>query len=591
MRVATVLRYSWRLLAFLRPFKGRVLLAVLLGTMTIASSIGLLATSAWLISAAALETSLANLGVAIVGVRFFGISRGVFRYAERLISHSVTFRLLAQLRVWFYAALEPLAPARLMGYQSGDLLGRIVTDIGVLENFYVRVVAPPLIALVVGAGAIALLLYFDILLALALAVFLLLAGLVLPGLALWSTRGPGRRLVDRRVALQTGLVDGIQGMADLQAYGQTARVRGQIQKESRALMQEEERMAWLGGLYGALNLLLGNLAMVTVLLLAIPMVGAGQLEGVNLAVVTLAALAAFEAVQPLPLAAQQLEGSVQAARRLFEILDAEPAIPEPEITRALQPDHVALSVQGLRFRYGPDEPWALDGIDFSLNPGRRLAIVGPSGAGKSTLVNVLLHFWPYQEGQVLLNGWPMVDWAPEDVRRLYGIAAQDSHVFNATVRDNIRIADPQASAEAILAAAAQAQLKDVVAGLPEGYETVVGELGQALSGGQRQRLILARAMLPDPPVLVLDEPTANLDPLTERAVLQTVFGLARGRALLLITHRLVGMDAMDEILVMDKGQIVQRGRHDDLVRQDGLYRRLWQLQNRHILNEPAPAID
>jgi len=451
-------------------------------------------------------------------------------------------------------------------------------------------VAPPLIAIVVGIGAVALLLYFDLMLAVALAIFLLLAGLVLPGLALWSSRGPGARLDASRVALQMRLVDGIQGMADLQAYGQAGRVRQQVEAGSRALRQEEERLAWLGGLYGALNLLMGNLAMVAVLALAIPMVGAGQLEGVNLAVVTLAALAAFEAVQPLPLAAQQLESSVQAARRLFEILDAERPIAEPERALSVQPEKLALTVKGLRFRYGPAEPWALDGIDFSLSSGRRLAIVGPSGAGKSTLLNVLLRFWPYQEGQILLNGWPLGDWNPEDVRALLGVAAQDSHVFNASVRDNIRIADPRASQDAIRAAAAQAQLEEVIARLPEGDETVVGELGQALSGGQRQRLVLARAILRDPAVLVLDEPTANLDPLTERAVLQTVFGLARGRALLLITHRLVGMAAMDEILVMDHGRIVQRGRHEQLVKREGLYRRLWRLQHRDLLTEPAATI-
>lgn len=574
-----------RLLGFLFPVKGWVALSVLLGALTVASGIGLLATSAWLISAAALQPSIAELSVAIVGVRFFGISRGVFRYLERLSSHNTTFRLLAQLRVWFYRSLEPLAPARLQEARSGDLLGRIISDVDALEDFYVRAVAPPLVAVVVGSAMFLFLAGFALRLALVLASFLALAGLALPLLVVRLSRRPGRQIVDQRAALQTNLVDALVGMADLQAYGQAGRMMAQIEAGSRRLAELERRMARIGGLHSGLSLLLANLALWSVLALAIPLVEQGRLAGLNLAALALATLATFEAVQPLPVAAQQLATSLQAAGRLFHFLDASPALSDPPAPAVLS-GPPSLSVQGLRFRYGPREPWALDGLSFDLPAGRRLAIVGPSGAGKSTLANILLRFWDFQEGRVVLAGRPIGDYGQADVRGLFGFVAQDSHIFNAPIGDNIRIAHPPAGPEEIVAAARQAQLDDFVASLPEGYETGVGQLGMQLSGGQRQRLVIARAAVRRPPILLLDEPTANLDPLTEAGVLATLLALAKGRSLLLITHRLVALEQMDEILVLDAGRVAERGTHTELMSQAGLYRRLWDLQHRPLAPRP-----
>jgi len=550
-----------RLLQLVAPFTGWMLIAVLSGAATVGSGIGLMATAAWIIASAALHPSIADLQVAIVGVRFFGIARGVFRYLERYVSHQVTFRLLARLRVWFYTAIEPLAPARLMQYRSGDLLARIVADIETLENLYVRGIAPPIVAVLIGA---LMWVFMDSLaqpLALALLALMIAVGVGVSALTLQLSRAAGQRRVTARGELNATLVDSIQGAAELVAFGQEAAWLERARSQSRALVKAQARIAWVGGLHGALGNLAVSLAALAVLVIAIPLVNTAQIPGVYLATLVLAAMASLEAVLPLPLAAQHLGSSLEAARRLFEIVDVSPAVPhslaEPT-TREWRPGSYDLRVENLRFRYGPDEPSALDGIGFALSQGKRLAIVGPSGAGKSTLVNLLLRFWDFEEGAITLGGRDVRAYDPDELRSLMGVVSQNTYLFNATIRDNLLIAKPQATQAELEQAVRRAQLEPFIQSLPQGYDTWVGEQGLRLSGGERQRLAIARALVKDAPILILDEPTANLDTLTEREVMQSIRSLMEGRTTLLITHRLVGLDDADEILVLQAGRVVRR---------------------------------
>ncbi|MRR30028.1 ATP-binding cassette domain-containing protein, partial [bacterium] len=318
-----------RLLAFLRGAWGWVALSVLLGVLTVGSNVGLMATSSYLISAAALHPDLSTLQIAIVGVRFFGISRGVFRYAERLVSHDVTFRLLARLRTWFYRALEPLAPARLMQYRAGDLLNRIIADVQTLENFYVRVVSPPMVAVLIAAGMTFFFSRFDAILAWVYLGFMLLLGIGVPLLSSTLSHNTGADLVTRRAELQTRLVDGIQGLADLLAFGRGVDYRLRLMEDGAAYGRVQRKLAALTGIHTGLTVLLVNLGMLTVLALSIPLVSSGALDGVVLAVLALAALSGFEAVMPLPLAAQTMSASMESAKRLFEVVDAPTIIREP----------------------------------------------------------------------------------------------------------------------------------------------------------------------------------------------------------------------------------------------------------------------
>ena len=576
------------LLSFLTGSWKWVALSVLLGALTIGANISLMGTSAWLISTAALHPSVAELQVAIVGVRFFGISRGVFRYLERLVSHDVTFQLLSRLRAWFYEKLEPLAPARLMDYHTGDLLARIVGDVETLENFYVRVVSPPLVALIIGTGTAVYLASFYPLLAAVLIGFFLSLGLLLPLSSLFLSRKPGKAIITLRADLNTHLVDGIQGLADILAFGHAYNHARKIALISQDFGQTQKRMARISGLHSALTVLLTNLGMWTVLVLTIPLVSDGRLAGVMLGTLTLLTLASFEAVMPLPLAAQMWESVQAATGRLFEIVDAQPTIVESKEKKieisADKESLPSLEFSNLSFSYPNQTVPALQDISFKLESGNSLAIVGPSGGGKTTLISLLLRFWEYSLGDIRLGGESLHELEQDEVRGRCAAVPQISYFFNASIRDNLRLARPSASAEEIVRAAQQAQIHNFIMGLPKRYDTFIGEQGLRLSGGERQRLAITRALLKDAPILILDEPTANLDPLTEKHVLATLFGIMQDKTTLLITHRLIGLENLDKILVIERGEIIECGTQAQLLERGGLFRQLWDMQNRILSN-------
>ena len=578
----------FRLLFFLNGSWSRVALSVLLSTLTIGSSVALIGTSAWLISTAGLHPSVADLGVSVVGVRFFGITRGLFRYLERLVSHNVTFRLLARLRVWFYERLEPLAPARLMEYKSGDLLARVIGDVETLENFYVRVISPSLTAILIGLTVALFFAAFYLPIAFVLILFFLILGLILPVLSQIAGHGPGGQLIAQRADIQSQLVDGIQGIADLLAFGRGSDRLVQVSNIGKIYGETQKQMARINGVHSALGTLFTNLGVWLVLLLVIPQVTAGNIQGVMLGTFALMTLASFEAVTPLPLASQMWNASREAARRLFEVVDAEPAVKETGEKRRATHLPSSLQVSNLSFAYPNQSVPALQNVTFTVSEGQSIAIIGPSGAGKSTLANLLLRFWDYESGEIRLGGSSIKDLGQDEVRRQFALVSQNNYFFNTTIRENLRLARRSIRQEEIEAAARAAQIHEFILSLPKSYDTLIGEQGLRLSGGERQRLAIARALLKDSPLLLLDEPTANLDPQTEQQVLETLFTTMRNKTSLLITHRLVGLERVDEILVMQDGQIVERGRHAELLVYKGLYRRLWDVQNQ-ILSDPSAA--
>ena len=566
-----------RLIALLAPERGRAGLAVVLQVLTVAAGVSLMGTSAWLLSQAALHPSIAVLSVAVVGVRAFGISRATLRYLERLASHDVTMRLLARLRVAVYGALVPLAPARLVAHRSGDLLGRVIEDVASLEMLYVRVVGPGLAAITLVGLVGLVLLPFGATLAAAAVAGLAVGATAFPWLAGRLGAGPGRRLAPLRGELAARLVDGLQGLPDILAFGREADLAAAVAAVSHQAVAEQHRLVRASALGNALAGFGADLTAVAVLALAIPEVREGRLDGVHLAVVTLLALAAFEAVVALPAAWTGAALARESARRLFDATDQAPAVVEPVgpgpsgIPRVLE-------VCDLCFSY-PDEPrLVLDGVSLRLEPGRRVAVVGPSGSGKSTLLHLLLRFWDVPPGSLFLDGGDLRAWPSDRVRGAVAFAAQRAHLFTGTLRENLALAAPGAGEAELGAALGAARLDALVTRLPGGLDTWIGEQGHRLSGGERQRLALARALLKEAPFLLLDEPTAHLDARTEREVMREIVRAGEGRATLLVTHRLVSLEAFDEVLVLDRGRVTERGRAPELAARGGTFARLLALQ-------------
>lgn len=570
-----------RLIRFLGAHRGGVAVAVLLGVSTMASNIGLLSLAAFLIAAAALKPALVTLSVPIYLVRLCGVSRGFARYGERMVSHSVTFRLLTDLRTWFYERLEPLAPARLLEHRSGDLLDRIVQDVDELQNIYLRIFSPILVAAVTVLATFALFYIFSPLLAFVALGFLLAAGIGVPLLVNALASGLGRRQISLRSELNAQLVDGIQGVQDILAFGAASNQQEKVSRINREISRTQRRMALIGGLQNSLADLLANLAVVTLLVLAVPLVGSGAIRGVYLAFLALVILSSFEAITPLGDAFRFLGRSLESGRRLFEVVDAEPDVKDPADPITV-PEEPGLEFRNVSFSYREGEPPALEDVSFELAPGSHVAVVGPSGAGKSTLTRLALRFWDRSSGEVRVGERDVRGYAQEELRERMGLVAQDTHIFNGTLRYNLLLARPDATEAKLARALETAQLDDFVESLPKGLDSWVGEQGLRLSGGERQRLAVARALLKDAPLLILDEPTANLDAVTEAELMSAIEELMRERATLLITHRLVGLERMDEILVLDEGRVAERGTHTELMRAGGLYSRMVEVQREMI---------
>ena len=545
---------SRRLVRLIAGQRFWILAGAFLGFLAIGANVALMAVSAFLIAKAALVTNVADVAIAITLVRVLAISRAAFRYLERYATHVGTLRILADLRVWFFASIEPLAPARLATVHGGDLLTRIVADVDTLEDFYVRVLAPPLVAVLIAIGAGLLLGAFAPILGLALLIFLVLAGVVIPLVSRRRSRAPAAAMAGLRGQLGARIVDEINGLGELIALDAGRVHRRATLALAAELDRGQSRLAVTRGATAALTAILAGLAAVTILGLAIPLVSGGQIEGVNLALLPLVAIASFEAVQPLAQAAQLSDATSAAAGRLFELIDPSPATTNPSAPAVIAAGPLDLAIRGLRFRYGPDRPLVLDGLDLEVPAGTVVGLVGPSGAGKSTIVNVLLRFWDYDTGTISIGGRDLHDYDADDVRRVLGVVAQDVHLFNATLRDNLALADADVSDERVVEACEMAQLGDFLAGLPQGIRTPIGENGVLLSGGERQRLAIARLIVKDAPIVILDEPTANLDLETERRLLDALRPFLAGRAALIVTHRPQVLSFVDRVVRLADGQ-------------------------------------
>jgi thiol reductant ABC exporter CydC subunit len=551
----------------LRP---RLVAAGALTALTLATGAALLWTSALLLSRAALRPSLAALSLAIVGVRFFGLARGLLRYAERLFSHDDALRASALLRAEFASRLVPLAPAGLREARGGDLSSRLVGDVEALENAGLRAVVPLLGAIMLTAGVLMALPFPSV--AAATGLGLALAGLAAPLAAAGLAARASRQGLEARGALQARVVDTLRGLAELTVLGALPVQLAAVNAEARHLERLEKRKAWAGAGGSGLAALATDLTALGAFALGAVLVGEGTLAGERMAGVVLLALGAFEGTVGLPAAFSALGAARSARRRLADVIGAPPAVEEPARPRPAGPG-LRLEVRDLCFTYpGASRP-TLEGVSFVLEPGRLVAVVGASGSGKSTLVRALARFWDVPPDTVLLDGIDARTLAADDMRARVTTLGQPFHVFGASLGDNLSLARPGASAEDLHEAARFAGLDPLLARLPEGFSTWVGEQGATLSGGERQRIALARAFLSRARLLVLDEPTTHLDPASEREIVDRLGALRFDRGVLLVTHRYASLAAADEILVLDRGHVRERGRFEALAAAGGLFAR------------------
>jgi thiol reductant ABC exporter CydC subunit len=528
----------------------RLVLASALGALTVTLGVGLMATAGYLISRAAERPAVLSLMVAIVAVRCFGLGRPVVRYLERLASHDLALRVLGPVRMRFYERIEPLAPAQLACYRSGDLLSRMVADVDALQNLYLRGLGPPAVALAAGSVCVGVAGAVLPAAGVILAAGLLIAGIVVPALSGVLARQAARRQAAARGDLSAELVEIVGSGPELVAFGSERQALGRVRAADRQLVAIGRRNARASGLGDGLLTVITGITVAGVLTVAIDAAHGGRLDRVLIAMVALLALASFEAVSPLSQAARELSSSLAAGRRIIELTDERAAIADPPAP-ALPPKWpFAVALEDVWAGYPGQPRLALRGASMRLEPGERVALVGPSGAGKTTVANLLLRFLDPQRGRVLMAGRDLREYRQQDCRRMIGLAGQDSHLFTASIRDNLRLARPSASDAELALALRRARIWDWIDQLPDGLGTRVGEEGSELSGGQRQRIVLARALLADAPILVLDEPTAHLDPETATELVRDVLAAGAERTVLLITHRTEGLDLVDRVLTL-----------------------------------------
>ncbi|MFE9707073.1 thiol reductant ABC exporter subunit CydD [Streptomyces sp. NPDC005930] len=554
--------------------RGRLGLALLLGSLALGSAVGLMATSGYLISRASEQPPVLYLMVAVTATRAFGIGRAVFRYAERLVSHDAVLRMLADTRVAVYRRLERLAPAGLRHSRRGDLLSRLVSDVDVLQDYWLRWLLPAGSALVVSAASVGFTTWLLPEAGLVLAVGLLAAGAGVPLVTATVARRAERRLAPARGVLATRVTDLLTGTAELTVAGALPGRTTQARKADATLTRIASRAATATALGDGLTALVAGLTVAGTALVGVQAAADGRLAGVAVAVVVLTPLAAFEAVLGMPLAVRYRQRVRRSAERVHEVLDAPEPVREPEMPRPAPASPFPVVLKGLAARHTGQDRDALTALDLTLTEGRRVAVVGPSGSGKTTLAHVLLRFLDADAGSFTLAGVDAYALAGDDVRRLVGLCAQDAHLFDSSVRENLLLARKDATEDELRDALARARLLEWAETLPDGLDTLVGEHGARLSGGQRQRLALARALLADFPVLVLDEPAEHLDLPTADALTADLLAATEGRTTLLITHRLAGLRAVDEVIVLDRGRVVQRGPYAELAAVPGPLREM-----------------
>ena len=555
-----MMRGCWFFLKLFKPYAMWLVSGIILSLITSLAAITLLSLSGWFITASAMAGLLSidgnvlafNFMLPAAQIRALAIMRTLGRYTERLVTHEATFRVLAQIRSWFFQQLIPLVPGRLALMRSGDLLSRMTADIDALDALYLRLVAPVFVAILgVTAVTIVLATYAPII-SIANGLILLVAAVYVP----WLFNRLGNEGAERITVLMANYkirqVDTLQGFADLLANQAYERYSVFLQQFSDRMIHTQRQNNCLTGISSAITFLLSQISFTVVLILAGLLYTENQLTGSEVALVVFCVLASFELVTPLPQALQMLAKTQKSAQRIRQVAKLKPTITEPQQILLL-PQSYDLQLSDVCFRYSDQQDWVLKNINVQIPLGTKLAIVGASGSGKTTLLHLIMHYFDPEIGQVALAGYSLSQYGSEPLMTCFGVLSQRSQLFATTIKENLLIAKPDATAKELDAAIKAAGLEKFISYLPEGLNTWVGESGVKVSGGEARRIALARLYLKDAPILILDEPTEGLDSETERDVFQALSVFATKKTIIMVTHRAAGLSLVDKVYRMEQG--------------------------------------
>ena len=566
------MRALWPYLALYKRHKWLLLLGIVLAIVTLLASIGLLTLSGWFLSASAVVGVAGiysfNYMLPAAGVRGAAIIRTAGRYFERLVSHDATFRVLQHLRVFTFSKLQPLSPAGLARFRQGELLNRVVADVDTLDHLYLRVISPLVGALVVILVVTVGLSVLDVTLALTLGGIMLLTLLVMPPLFYRAGKPAGESITRLRGQYRQHLTSWLQGQAELMLFNASDRYRQQMEKTEARWLDAQRRQAELTALSQALMLLIGGIAVIAMLWLASAGVGGDTQPGALIALFVFCALAAFEALAPVTGAFQHLGQVIASAKRITQITEQEPEVVFPQ-GEGQTLDRVSLRLHQVTFSYPQQPSPALEKVSLQIEAGEHIAILGRTGCGKSTLLQLLTRAWDPAEGEILLNNQPLGQFNEATLRRAMSVVPQRVHLFSATLRDNLLLASPGASDARLAQTLERVGLAKLLE--DSGLNSWLGEGGRQLSGGELRRLAIARALLHDAPVMLLDEPTEGLDATTESQILDLLAEVMREKTVLMVTHRLRGLARFNQIIVMDNGKIIEQGSHAELLAEQGRY--------------------
>ncbi|HBV75520.1 MULTISPECIES: heme ABC transporter ATP-binding protein/permease CydC [Vibrio] len=552
-------------------------LGMLLALATLVASIGLLTLSGWFIAAA----SVAGLTIAREtfnymlpggGVRGFAMARTAGRWGERVVSHDATFKLLADLRIFFFKKLTPLIPGRMSKLRDADLLNRLVADVDAMDHVYLRLVSPIIVGIFGIISLTLLLAWFDLTIGLTLGAILLTLLLLWPVIFYKLGKQNGETLTQNKAKLRIATLDWVQGHSELVLFGAEPKYRQAISDHQDKLVKNQFKNAHYTGLASALLLLANGWSLVLIIWMAADGVN-GQPPGPMVALMAFATMASFELLMPIAGAFQYLGQTLESARRLNEILHATPDIVFPK-SGVEHTQEYNLVLNHVTFQYYDSETLALDDVSLELKSGQKMAIVGQTGSGKSTLLQLLTRQFDVTSGELYIGDSPITQWTEKGLRESISVVSQRVDILNGTLKDNLHLAKPDANDIELLSILKQVGLEYLNEGL--GLDTWLGDGGRQLSGGEKRRVGIARALLHNAPILLLDEPTEGLDKQTENQIMQLLNQHSKGKTVVFVTHRLVGLDRMDSICLMEQGKIVEQGSHHDLLAQQGLYHRLHQ---------------